>query len=329
MATVSLSVGFQMNDNASLDANDPITRSNVSTSGFTIADPSGHSITVSGSGFFYNNEGDAVSGVATSIVWKLNGQTTLAMTGLADNMSNNAYDAGFGGETTGMQSELAYALQGNDIITGASGNEYLKGYGGNDTLTGGAGNDTIDGGRGIDTATYAGIKDNYTITKTATGFTVTDKTSADGTDTLLNVERLQFSDATIGLDADGIGGQAYRIYKAAFNRTPDTVGLGYWIAQMDNGLSLSDVASHFIESAEFQNMYGTNPTAEAFLSKVYTNVLGRSYDQAGYNWWLNEMKTVPTVTMTYVLAQFSESAENKDALATVIGSGFSYDHWNS
>jgi Ca2+-binding RTX toxin-like protein len=328
MGTVTLSSGFQMNNDALLDILDPGVRSNVSANGFTVTDNTGHSASLSGIGFVYDNNGDAIAGIATSIVWKMNGQTTLTMSDVADSMSSNAYDTGFGGETRGMQSELAFTLQNNDVVTGSSGNEYLKGYGGNDVLTGGAGDDTIDGGSGADTASFAGASTNYTITKTATGFTITDKTGADGTDTLLNVERLQFSDTTVGLDADGIGGEAYRIYKAAFNRTPDKVGLGYWISQMDNGLSLDDVAGHFIESAEFQNMYGANPTAEAFLSKVYTNVLGRSYDQAGYDWWLNEMKTVPTVTMTYVLAQFSESAENKVALATVIGSGFTYDHWN-
>lgn len=329
MGTITLSSGFQMNDDALLDIIDPGVRSNVSSNGFTVTDTTGHSATLSGHGFVYDSNGDAIAGIATSIVWKMNGQTTLTMTDVADSMSSNAYDMGFGGETQGMQSELAFALQANDVVTGSSGNEYLKSYGGNDVLTGGAGDDTIDGGAGIDTASFSGASTNYTITKTATGFTISDKTGTDGTDTLLNVERLQFSDTTVGLDADGIGGEAYRIYKAAFNRTPDKVGLGYWISQMDKGLSLNDVAGHFIESAEFQNMYGANPTAEAFLAKVYTNVLGRSYDQAGYDWWLNEMKTVPTVTMTYVLAQFSESAENKTALATVIGSGFTYDHWNS
>ena len=55
----------------------------------------------------------------------------------------------------------------------------------------------------------------------------------DGEDTLVSVERLVFSDVTVALDLDGVGGQAYRIYKAAFDREPDSGGLGYWIAQME------------------------------------------------------------------------------------------------
>jgi hypothetical protein len=41
------------------------------------------------------------------------------------------------------------------------------------------------------------------------------------------------------------GGQAYRVYQAAFNRTPDLGGLGFWIGAMDKGVSLADVANGF------------------------------------------------------------------------------------
>ena len=37
----------------------------------------------------------------------------------------------------------------------------------------------------------------------------------------MNVERLDFSDAHLAFDVDGNAGQIYRLYKAAFARTPD------------------------------------------------------------------------------------------------------------
>ena len=76
----------------------------------------------------------------------------------------------------------------NNVLTGNSGNNTLKGLGGNDTLEGGA---------GIDTAVFTGNRAAYTITKTSTGFTVSG--SADGTDTLSNIEHLQFADQTLDL----------------------------------------------------------------------------------------------------------------------------------
>jgi Ca2+-binding RTX toxin-like protein len=89
-------------------------------------------------------------------------------------------------------------------IAGGDGSDTLEGGGGNDSLRGGSGNDAIDGGLDLDTVHYSSTASNYTITKTVSGsvttYTVKDKTGADGTDTLTNIERLQFSDSRIALD---------------------------------------------------------------------------------------------------------------------------------
>jgi hypothetical protein len=74
------------------------------------------------------------------------------------------------------------------------------------------------------------------------GRTLVTNTATGEVDTLINVERLKFADTAIALDTSGVGGQAYRVYKAAFNRTPDLGGLGYWIGGMDSGASLKSVA---------------------------------------------------------------------------------------
>ncbi len=64
-------------------------------------------------------------------------------------------------------------------------------------ITGSAGNDSIDGGAGNDTAYYSAERANYTITKTATGYTVTDNIGTDGVDALISVESLVFTDDTV------------------------------------------------------------------------------------------------------------------------------------
>jgi hypothetical protein len=91
---------------------------------------------------------------------------------------------------------------------GGSGNDALTGNAGENALTGGAGNDTIDGGGGIDTSAYSSTIASYSIAKTGNYWTVAG--GSDGTDTMLNVERLQFSDALRYLgpastDVDGDG----------------------------------------------------------------------------------------------------------------------------
>jgi len=209
-------------------------------------------------------------------------------------------------------------------LTGTAGNDQLKGGAGNDEITGGGGNDNIDGGAGLDTAFYAGKRANFTIAKQSNGsYTVTDKTGVEGTDTLVNVERLQFADLNVALDGGGTAGQAYRIYQAAFNRAPDQSGLGYWIAQMDKGATLNQVADGFLHSTEGKQLFGAAPTNAALINSLYQNVLHRAGDAGGVAYW-NDILDGHRASQSEILAQFAESAENKAALVGVIDSGMHY-----
>ena len=92
-------------------------------------------------------------------------------------------------------------LGGIENIVGSAFNDTLTGGAGNGTVTGGAGNDTIVGLSGSDTAVYSGSSTNYQVTQNADGsWTVVDLRSGspDGTDTLRNIEYLQFNDRTVG-----------------------------------------------------------------------------------------------------------------------------------
>ena len=168
---------------------------------------------------------------------------------------------------------------------------------------------------------------NFSIQRLANTVVLVDNIGSNGIDTLVGIERIQFADKAIALDNAAVGGQAYRVYKAAFNREPDAGGLGYWIAQMDSGMNMVEVAARFIDSNEFRAMYGTSPTDEQYLTKVYQNVLGRDPEPTGYNWWLNEIRTNPEKTRAKVLADFSESAENKAGTAQLVGQGIVYEPW--
>jgi hypothetical protein len=95
------------------------------------------------------------------------------------------------------------STMGDDVFVGDAGNNLFEALGGEDTLTGGRGNDTLDGGDDIDRAVFDGTKAGYTLTLTPTGTTLTDRrTDGSGTDTLLNLEYLDFGE-TIGADAAG------------------------------------------------------------------------------------------------------------------------------
>jgi len=200
---------------------------------------------------------------------------------------------------------------------------YTKLVGGthNDLFTTAARGSSIDGAAGRDTVEYNEARSANTIVKQGNSFTITD---AKGTDTLTNVERIQFSDSMYALDvgADGVAGQAYRLYQAAFNRAPDQSGLGFWIKHMDSGLSLNQAAQFFLSSPEAQTLYGANPTDQQLVTAMYANVLHRAPDADGFAFWTQHLTA--GLARADMLAYFSESPENQTALASIIGNGFTY-----
>lgn len=189
-------------------------------------------------------------------------------------------------------------------------------------LMGGHGNDTLTGSAGLNTAVFTGISSDYTMTTSGSSTMVADTIAhRDGADTLNGIQRIQFQDQILAFDLNGDAGQTYRMYQAAFARTPDTAGVSYWVSQVDQGLSLTDLAQNFIGSAEFQSIYGASPTASAIVTGFYTNVLGRAPDASGLSYWLGVLQS--GTSEANLLVSFSESAENQAIVAPVIASGIS------
>lgn len=215
-----------------------------------------------------------------------------------------------------------------DVYVGTSASEVILGKAGNDRLTGAGGNDRIEGGAGIDFATFSGSRNDFRLSPETDGdITVVDLRAGapNGTDNLISVERLGFSDGNLAFDLDGNAGEAYRLYQAAFDRNPDVVGLGYWIDELDAGKGdLAWVANNFIISEEFKSTYGTPASVsdEAFLRLLYSNVLDRAPDAAGFDYWTNELDR--GFGRERVLASFSESVENQGNVAAEIHDGIWY-----
>lgn len=137
------------------------------------------------------------------------------------------------------------------------------------------------------------------------------------------VERIKFSDKSIAVDIDGNAGQAYRLYKAAFDRAPDKVGLGFWIGQLDKGSSIDNVAAGFVASQEFQAINGVSPSNQQLVTSLYQHILGRAPDQSGLNFWTKQLES-GALDKSHLLINFSESNENKIALTGVVEHGIEY-----
>jgi len=177
-----------------------------------------------------------------------------------------------------------------------------------------------------ETGVFGGNKASYTIAMAGTGFDVIPSGGAairfDSTDNA----RLQFADGMVALDIEGNAGKAFRLYQAAFNRVPDHGGLGFWIYHMDNGYTLPQVAESFMNSAEFQAMYGTNPSNADFVTKLYNNALHRAPDAGGYDFWMTALNN--GMPRKDVLVSFSESLESRNGTAAAVSRGISYTRHN-
>ena len=157
--------------------------------------------------------------------------------------------------------------------------------------------------------------------------------TASGYDEITGIPTLKFADKTIsaivdvketfdqvtGLNTDS--GKMFRLYNAAFKRLPDPEGLRYWIGNYSSGIDDDrTVASSFLASSEFTQRYGNNVSNTTYVETLYVNVLGRSYDQSGFNYWLTQLNN-GVETRYELLLGFAESAENKLLFTEMTGFG--------
>jgi len=154
--------------------------------------------------------------------------------------------------------------EGSDNLTGTDADNVFKAGGGQDTLNADYGDDTMDGGTGIDTVVFTAGSNTYNISKAAVS-------GPYGNDSLISIERLQFSDKNFALDLDD--GQAanstVRIIGAAFGSTairehPEYVTIG--LNLFDSGQSMAQATQLAVDAM------GNLSNAD-FVDEVFFNVV--------------------------------------------------------
>ena len=84
--------------------------------------------------------------------------------------------------------------------------------------------------------------------------------------------------------------QVLELYTAMFNRAADIDGLNYWVGEMENnGWSINDVANSFAQQTEYNTAYPSSSGNNFFITSIYQNLLGRSPDQGGLDYWVDEL----------------------------------------
>lgn len=102
-----------------------------------------------------------------------------------------------------------------------------------------------------------------------------------------------------------------QLYAGLFGRVGDSGGLNVWVNQLRGGASFNSVIQSFVNSQEFTNKYGAaaSVNATAFVTALYTNILGRAPDAGGLAAWTSVLSTVNVANLATVIQGIVGSAE--------------------
>jgi len=171
----------------------------------------------------------------------------------------------------------------DDNVSLFAGDDYVDAGAGNDRITGGAGNDVLNGGAGIDTAVFSGNRANFSLAPSGGNYEVTDRSGNEGTDTLANVERLNFSDAKVAIDLTS-GGNAAKtaqflgLLGFSFLSQKDVVGTVLGVFDQ-TGISLSDAFNLVLNSGLVNELAG-GASDTAFVKLIHRNLVGTEASDA-------------------------------------------------
>lgn len=118
---------------------------------------------------------------------------------------------------------------------------------------------------------------------------------------------------------DNFASMVYRVYRATLDREPDYAGHQNWTQALIGGQTLESVVAGFVNSPEFQSIYGATSDSE-FVTLLYNNVLDRQPDAGGLGYWLGQIGG-GHLSREQVVMGFSESAEFRGNTA---GSSLAY-----
>lgn len=162
---------------------------------------------------------------------------------------------------------------------GGAGNDTLQGNAAANRLQGGPGNDSLDGAEGIDTAVFSTPRASSTLSVSSA---LTRVSGPQGVDTLVGIERLEFSDRKVALDLQpgGNAGQAALalgvLLPDAIRQAPEVVGVA--IGLVDSGLALPQLFQWVADNGILAQLAGSHqPTDVARLA--VRNVLKSSDPQ--------------------------------------------------
>lgn len=83
--------------------------------------------------------------------------------------------------------------------------------------------------------------------------------------------------------------QIAQLYVALFGRAPDNLGLIYWQAALMDGMTIKQIAAQMFATPDARPYYPSTASNAQIVASMYVNVLGRSPDSAGLQYWTAEL----------------------------------------
>lgn len=177
----------------------------------------------------------------------------------------------------------------------------------NDVYQGLGGNDEITGGAGVDLAIYRGPLQDYLVQRIdATGALVVQPLAnagalakSDATDTLRQVERLKFADASIAFDLNANAGSVARVMGAVLGRESlqNKALVGYALGVLDGGVDVQSLISQALRYA-----LGASFSIEAEVRLLYKNLMQVEPDGKEIMYWSDKVTggelTLQTLALT-------------------------------
>ena len=133
--------------------------------------------------------------------------------------------------------------------------------------------DNVDGGPGIDTVVYDKPIANYVVSPGVNGIEVSSANYSEGSDWLLNIERLQFKDKGLAFDLEGHAGIAAKTLGLVFGQEAVSVPkyMGICLDYLDNKQM---TAAQLMHEALAVRLGADAQNAEKLVSFLYERLTG-------------------------------------------------------
>jgi hypothetical protein len=180
----------------------------------------------------------------------------------------------------------------------------------------------LTGGGGVDLAIYRGPRQDYQLQKlNAQGdWQVRPKANAgalakdDGSDTLAQFERLQFSDVRVALDLNSNAGNVAKIFGAVLGKEAlqNKALVGHGIAVLDQG----DGGYQTLMSQALQYKLGASFSDESVVRLLYKNLINTTPTPSDIQYWNGEIKAgvFSQLTLAMTAANAAVNATNIDLI---------------